>query len=296
LGRSIMRKRYTDMNSFDMLLDTMCNTFGGICFIALLIAIISANLPKERAVIDEPDIRVIEQNAQMKELVRRRDELLTAIEAQERLMSQQSLSLSPLEKDLKSLRTSKIDAETRLQELQNIYNNLMKKIASIGADIKYDTEEYRRLSKLADELKLKLGELTAKNTQVARAPMKHTTSKFPIHVVLKRGKGAVLRFPKSGYNITEFEIIKQSEDITLVTPKRNFGCSVDEALVSSSLFMSLITYKGKDCFVNLITDEYSFPETCLLRDALIKEGFQYNWSCYLGNSISFATASVFDLQ
>ena len=35
--------------SLDMLLDTMCNTFGGVCFIALLVSVISISLPPDRA-------------------------------------------------------------------------------------------------------------------------------------------------------------------------------------------------------------------------------------------------------
>ncbi len=41
-----MKRSILISQSLDMLLDTMCNTFGGICFIALLVALISASTPK----------------------------------------------------------------------------------------------------------------------------------------------------------------------------------------------------------------------------------------------------------
>ena len=40
-----MKRRTSPSGSMDMLLDTMCNTFGGVCFIALMVAILSAVVP-----------------------------------------------------------------------------------------------------------------------------------------------------------------------------------------------------------------------------------------------------------
>ena len=42
-----MKSRRSSSGSMDMLLDTMCNTFGGVCFIALLVTLLSAIWPKD---------------------------------------------------------------------------------------------------------------------------------------------------------------------------------------------------------------------------------------------------------
>ena len=49
----------TTAGSLDMLLDTMCNTFGGVCFIALMVAIISASLPANQD--DEKDAHAVSE-------------------------------------------------------------------------------------------------------------------------------------------------------------------------------------------------------------------------------------------
>ena len=41
-----MRKKGEDDSSLDLLLDTMCNTFGGIVFITILVALITNNTTK----------------------------------------------------------------------------------------------------------------------------------------------------------------------------------------------------------------------------------------------------------
>ena len=69
--------------SLDMLLDTMCNTFGGVCFIALMVAILSAMSPKQQD--GSKTGMVTEQmlvDQEKARLVRRRDELKSAIEIQ----------------------------------------------------------------------------------------------------------------------------------------------------------------------------------------------------------------------
>ncbi len=48
-----MRRQTTDNNSFDLFLDTICNTFGGIIFLAILLAI----LIQTRAIVKTPEQR-----------------------------------------------------------------------------------------------------------------------------------------------------------------------------------------------------------------------------------------------
>ena len=43
-----MKRSVIDGGSMDMLLDTMCNTFGGVCFIALMVVLISSAMPKSK--------------------------------------------------------------------------------------------------------------------------------------------------------------------------------------------------------------------------------------------------------
>ena len=73
----------TVTGSVDMLLDTMCNTFGGVCFIALMVAILSAMHPKgiDDSVDGEDEVRML-FDREMAQLSRQRDELKSALEIQ----------------------------------------------------------------------------------------------------------------------------------------------------------------------------------------------------------------------
>lgn len=294
-----MRKRTVDVSSFDMLLDTMCNTFGGICFIALLIAIISANLPREGGALgDEPDIRTIEQDARVVKLTYQRDTLLSAIEAQERLKkSSQSPEAAPLKTDLERLRSSKGAAAKTLERLQEVYRQTMAQILAVGAEIRANNDEIVRLSKLADELKLKNGDLRSKQTLVARSPVKHTTSTLaPRHIIFRRGYAAMLNSHGKDNEI-DFEILRVPGGL-IVTPREQFGIRVDKNFTGSGLYLAHVrgATSKNSAFVSLITDAQSFEEACLVRDVLIRDGIPYNWGVYSGNAIAFTHATSFELQ
>lgn len=290
-----MRKRNQDISSFDMLLDTMCNTFGGVCFIALLIAIISANLPKNPASETPVEVKTIEQNESMNALLRKKEELLTALNLQEVIKNKKNPDQSVLQKDVSEIRSSSEKASLRLSRISKEYEQLMAEISALGADLKVNEDAYDRLQKIAEELKKKEQDIKGKQTQVARAPMKHSTSKSPLHLVFKKGRAGIFNFPGTRYNTVDFEVVEGLESL-LATPRDNFGIAVGNAFESSDLGKRiLLTAKG-DWFVNLLTDDLSFTEVCVVRDILIRNGVSYNWNCYQGGVISFVSASSFETQ
>lgn len=278
-----------------MLLDTMCNTFGGVCFIALLIAIISANLPKNPASEVPVDVQTIEQNQSMNALIRKKEELNAALKAQEVLKKKQNPNQSLLKKDVSDLRSSNEDASIRLIRIQKEYDQLMKEIENIGADLKINQDAHVRLLKIADELKKKEQEINEKTTQVARAPMKHSTSKFPLHLIFKKGRAGIYRWPDTGNNTIDFEIVEGAESV-LVTPKASFGVIVDKSFGNTDLASRILLQAKERFFISLITDDASFSEVCIVRDILIRNGASYNWNSYQGGAITFVTSSSFETQ
>jgi len=282
-----MSKRGGSIDSFDMLLDTMCNTFGGVCFIALLIAIISANLPRIKAQQTEPDVKIIEQNVELTNLSRKKDELLVAIKYQSGLLTNQTVNVSRTRKDLKELGTSIEKNELLRIESEAIYQSIMRQIETLGADILRYNREYEQLANLEKELKDRLNDLKQQNSQVARAPMEHATSKRALHFIFQKGRAALLNEKPRQLNDTEFSLIRESRG-WLVSPKPEFGIQIDQSFRESELFKRLLKpAKDDNYFVNLVTDEFSFPEVCLVRDALIQNRIEYGWQHFSGYPIRY---------
>ncbi len=278
-----------------MLLDTMCNTFGGVCFIALLIAIISANLPKNPTSETPVEVKTIEQNRSMNALLRKKAELLTAVNLQDALKKKQNPNQSVLQKDVSALRSSNEKASLRQSRISKEYDQLMAEISAIGADLKSNEDAYARLLKIADELKKKEQEVNEKSTQVARAPMQHSTSKNPIQLIFSKGRASILRWPHAGNNTIDFDILGGGES-TLVSPKPNFGVVIDKTFENTELSKRIISISKDNWFVYLYADNASFSEVCFVRDILIRNGVDYNWDYYEGGSISFVIASSFETQ
>jgi hypothetical protein len=272
-----------------MWLDTMCNTFGGVCFIALLICIISANLPKMVAQDLEPDVKKIEQSQELKDLQRKKDELQAAVKAQNSLLTNQTTNgVAQKQKDIDAARTKVATNSTRKKELEDAYQSLLKEIASLGADVSRNNRECDRLSKLKKVLGAKLADLKTQTTQVGRAPMEHSTSKRPLHLIFQKGRAAVLNWePNNNLNDKDF-VLKTTLFGWFFSPKPRFGMVIDSSFPKSDVFKKLLQpAKGDDYYVNLVTDEFSFLEVCLVRDALLKNHVEYGWQFFPGFPIRY---------
>jgi hypothetical protein len=129
-----------------MLLDTMCNTFGGVCFIALMVAIISASLPSKKD-LDATNDSVSEQMVVDKETVRlkrERDELKTAIDIQKSFIATNTTKESRV-LSVAQLATSISSNSTALIRLKNEKFELEDKLAKLTTDSEYSSREARRL-------------------------------------------------------------------------------------------------------------------------------------------------------
>ena len=76
------RTRNIDASSFDMLLDTMCNTFGGIVFIALLLSIVGGTVSRQATEITaEGSISEVDDSAEYARLQQECERLQTTLAA-----------------------------------------------------------------------------------------------------------------------------------------------------------------------------------------------------------------------
>ena len=106
-----MKQSVIDGGSMDMLLDTMCNTFGGVCFIALMVVLISSAMPKSKDEQSELDrVRQAEiTTREVARLVQRRDMLKTALDLETEFVNANATGIvtrADMEKMLADVATS----------------------------------------------------------------------------------------------------------------------------------------------------------------------------------------------
>ena len=251
--------------SLDMLLDTMCNTFGGVCFIALLVALISSALPKPAPEEGGRDARKLLADERLSRLARERDEARAAVALWEGMLAEavgeeKAVDVAAAEEDLEALRArvTFLEEEIRKRETDRAYNR----------------KEAERLRLLAAVLERKLEEESERRKRQVRTPMEHEMAGWsPIDVWLRHGRLHVLDNPAHARVRTE----GAGDWMTWTYRIAGDGWEVDGALWRSAGWREIESELGGRRFLRIYCDRESFGALCALRDRLVAAGRQYNW-------------------
>lgn len=277
-------KKEPGAGSLDMLLDTMCNTFGGVCFIALMVAILTAMNPKARDEGGEADAdaRML-ADREKSNLVRKRDELKSAIEIQKSFLvtNQTSATISAvvLAQGLSSNATAIARVKAQRAEFEDM-------LATLKTDADYSKREAARLERLLNELEERLGKPIGKQRSV-RTPTEREISGLTCEDFwLRKGRLYLLRNRRQ----CTCETLRDS----LGKPRQwNFsvvlgtGYRVDESFFNGDDWNQIKRDLNTQGYVRIYSDRESFPQLCELRDALIHYHKQYNWHIRETDVLSF---------
>lgn len=266
----------TSGGSLDMLLDTMCNTFGGVCFIALMIAIITASLPTSSET-EENESLISEQMIVDKEaarLTRERDELQSAVEIQKTFLTTNSV------RDVHALSEAQLlggvsSNATALAKLSKEKQELEDRLAKLTTDISYSTREAMRLERLLKELEERLGKPENMKNRAVRTPVERELAGYnPIDVWIHNRKMYFLdnnnqvecniRYGASG-RLWDYRI------------RPSAGYVMERGFFESLEYCSMIAMVREKNFVRIYSDSASFAQLCDLRDDLIRRRKMYNW-------------------
>ena len=267
------RTREAGAGSLDMLLDTMCNTFGGVCFIALLVAILSAMLPKD-AGSDEADVRKMAEDEAVAELMRTRDQLRVAVDLQRDLLLAYETNATDTitAADISALSGDK-DAEAA--KLRRRILELEEQIKNAATATDYNEKEFARLMKLSDELKRKLADFKDARRRTVRTALERSrTGWHPIDVWLRNGKFHE-RLNSEQVSCVEKGFGADKEWHYQCIPGR--GVLLDDRFLQSPLYRTFLDKIRGQTFVRIFSDKESFPALCRIRDDLVRRGYSYNW-------------------
>lgn len=268
-------KRSPDGNggSLDMLLDTMCNTFGGVSFIALMAAILSLSLPDFGHEEEASSVREIKAMA-LKRLEREEADLKKAMEESEKLLDALEAEMAgkeSLEDCIKGISSNNnaiaaIRAEIALETANG------KKLESYK---EYNSKERERLGRLLAEMEEKLENPKGLRKRIARTPYEHEMRGYrPVDVWLRNGNLYLLsdssqcicrEFTQGGTHKWEYATVPFA------------GHAVDDSFFHSREYRLIIELVGEKKYLRIYSDSESFNELCKLRDDLIRRKKAYNW-------------------
>ena len=271
-------RRVESDSSLELLLDTICNTFGGILFIALLVSILMSQRSAE--VLTKP----VDQSAQAAmnrftaELETVQQELDEARKSSE-LLEQLSTRIS--DPEIKRLLSRKEDLEKSLERIERMVSEDLVDVSQEQKKVNETTNEIAAAQNMLegakrelDELKKRLGKAIEDNSRVAGFPIAQSTSKSQVTVCIGRGK---ICFLEQNINGTLVDDPSQIVDMTdkKILPNFDNGVIVNKKDGLGSLHSKINEYKAQNHFFRIFIWKDSFETYQTFSDIIAKKRFSY---------------------
>jgi len=284
-----MAREDEEGGSLDMLLDTLCNTFGGIILIALLLALSvnkkSVELYDKLVKTDDNRSELIREREQLKNsLVDLKDENIEILEDLEDDAYSKREEIEKIKDNLDDLNSD----SSSLEKLAQRENEKLRDMLDIESTIEEERlsmeEELSRLEAIFEHQELSK-ELKKKPYRKVSLPQQKDTRKKPLPVIVAHGK----MYPMVSINIGSVE--KNEEGLLWnQTPDNRFQVKVDpdkgvDPMNDDALDLFLSSVRDaprsvrQDFFLNLFvySDSENFAIFNKIRDEAVLRKLDYNW-------------------
>ncbi|WP_395748646.1 hypothetical protein [Prosthecobacter sp.] len=285
-----MRKlRPSSSESLDLLLDTLCNMFGGIILISCLLALLTHNTPPNpgdptettgtqgRLLAERLDaanrelagIKLLSQKMKdtgqdkLQALLQERDELRAT---QERLRQSQASQMNSNDESTK-------DPVGEITELRAEVKALDMRSADAKARKEAAKEKGRDLAAKIQSIRSKITDNNAKQTEHVRFPKEREITKTPINVLLKYGAIYPL-VDASGEKFSGITRVEKADEAFEAIPQKNEGISLTDTATVKRLLASFQRWGG---YVSLNVYPDSYDTFRSLKELILEAGLDYGF-------------------
>lgn len=275
------RRKSSESSSLELLLDTICNTFGGIVFLAILVAILlqmsgRSEKPTETA---RRQKELVDLQSEQETLTAELERLRKVVEEQDQMVAK--LAPSATREDLEKVlayRRSKSDLTKKQLEALGEINGSEIEIGKIAQDLQALDEALAKVRDQATRLEAELqAELKSRSAE-AKLPMLRDTAKREVPVVLVGGRLSVLLRPgaRGALNTDEFDVKDLGTGRGTVKPKPGAGTLVQLDGSSHDAIASRLAGFNKDRdYLAVFVWHNSFDHFRALRNVMVERGFEY---------------------
>jgi hypothetical protein len=284
-----MAREEDEGGSLDMLIDTLCNTFGGIILIALLLALSvnkkSVELYDKLVKTDDNQSELIREREQLKNsLLDLKDENIEILEDLEDDAYSKREEIEEIKDNLDDLNSDSSSMEKLAQRAREKLKDMEDMETTIEEERLTMEEELSRLEAIFEHQELSK-ELKKKPYRKVSLPQQKDTRKKPLPVIVAHGK----MYPMIALNIGSVE---KNEDGLLwnQTPDKRFQVKVDpqkgvDPMNDDALDLFLSSVRDaprlvrQDFFLNLFvySDSENFAIFNKIRDEAVLRKLDYNW-------------------
>jgi hypothetical protein len=266
------RRRRDNLDSLELLLDTVCNMFGGVIFIAILLALLAGRSGDTDPSASMPG----QEHSDLRAEVER-------IEASLAMVMGIVMSGDTLDAEIAALISEIAQAEERIQRARAQMSRLADAGQSVTDRLNEAANRQSELKGAIAELDSRLKEEQQRRVSAARLPVAKATAKVPIHVVVRKthafeiyrndGHGGYLEQP------LDVDVHRDGLGgaVHRVRLKENGGFVVDERLRTSGRWRSILGRISPDKhFLYMMVYPSGYSAFRELRDAALREGFDYD--------------------
>ncbi|MBI4327670.1 MAG: hypothetical protein HY674_20760 [Chloroflexi bacterium] len=295
------RRRFHQPDSLEMLLDTMCNTFGGIILIALLVALISreATLSQEssRATTESAEIterRLAKaedalagaqafqadlaaqasrpETARQFKLVEQRQEL----RQQQELLEQQAAATG--EKLAALSAATQTNAVQKLKTLKTTLETLSREQAEERNKNEVLQEKVRELKQEVHDSETQLAQQQERQVRKLRLPREHQTGKRPWNVILRYGRVYPVHLFRRGQkekNDSSITWRSGGEGEEFAEPNPGLGLEPESDAAALNQFFTDVPSREHYFIFQVYED--SFAAFNRVKEMAIRHGFELSW-------------------
>lgn len=284
-------------SSLELLLDTICNTFGGILFIAILLVILlQMSSPDDLASAENQPVDQESLNEMRRREVEVRHELDTLRGAAEQLAKQAADYADPdLARKLEQLEQRRSDLEGRMSERLERLGRIAEQQSranEIADELAKLDEELDDVRKEVRDARDKLERERAVRTENAELSRQRQSNKHNVAVVLRYGRLYVwhaydAQGNRIGPNLDEFAIVEETPERIRLRPLPFAGIPLAESPdLVDRIAHRLNQFSPEKYYVAIAIWQDTFGDFKRCKAALVKLGYQYRlYPAADGNSI-----------
>lgn len=278
------RRRRIRADSLDLLLDTICNTFGGILFIAILVIIMlqmrgthpdidASEIERQREQLTADQSRLDEELARLQQTIAGQQELISKLAP----ANVQDL-LQELAKQESELAALSHEQETLLQTSET----KAKERTNLVSDIHRTAETIHELEMEIESLSSQFDRERSERKKVLRTTyVRPPGSKQEVSVVIEYDRFYVWhRYSpigiRLGLNTDDFIILEDNGRQLETAPNPVAGIPLGDAPeLSTQIRNRLRHFSPKTTYLSVVVRPDSFDSFCFFRDVITDLGFEY---------------------
>lgn len=280
------RNKGAQFSSFDLFLDTMCNTFGGIVLIALLLALFPRSTGKSINANSDADKKLlrIEQTAEINRISNKLKHLRQVAQWMQNNQGHNTTSKFS-ESTFKDIRKKNKDLSKDLRDKKEELAEITRKIKQVNETINMCDLENKGIEENINNLKGKIKEYRENSQRQIRLPrLQQIQNKQTVFIALKDHKLYTVS------DVSDEFSVNRGYDETEVRVEKGPGLEIVELLPSEGQLItegSEVTGALREAVDNIDPQyEYisfavytnSFAEFNYVKKLFVKRGVKYNWS------------------